>query len=220
MRIAVLFSGRIDRYEEHHTNIMNNIVQDHNVDFFISTICTTEDLENFCILYNPMGICNEPIDYQKYSKYEGNRYHMTNFHNMMCMHTHRMRVFQEMERYKHATHTTYDLVISMRLDAYSDDVLNYTEIMEGISEKDIYIPLGYDWGGVNDQMAIGEFSSMKAYMNVYQDIERWLMVSNFGPETLLKNYLDTQDVHIKRFPFRYRLINGKFYKHYTDPIMF
>ena len=217
-KLAILFSGRIDRFDEHYTNIMSNIVQTNEVDFFISTICSDTQLEHFCSLYKPKGICNDEINYDQYKHYECNKYHMTNFHNMMCMHIHRMRVYQEMELYSNTTNTKYDLVISMRLDAYSDSVLDIVGPVQ--EEADVvYIPNGYDWGGVNDQMALGNIQSMKVYMNLYQDIETWIQVQNFGPETILKNYLDAHNMNIIRFDFKYRLINGKFYKHYTDPIV-
>ena len=36
MNIAIIFSGRIYKFANHYNNIMDNIVQDNNVDFFLS----------------------------------------------------------------------------------------------------------------------------------------------------------------------------------------
>jgi hypothetical protein len=219
MKIAILFSGRMDRFDEHYTNIMENIVQGNDADFFLSTVCSNNELERFCLLYNPVSITNDDINYEEYKEFEGNRYHLTNFHNMMCMHCHRMRVYEELVAYVKATNTQYDFIISMRLDAYSDSKLDYSLFRRDVANI-LYIPLGYDWGGVNDQMAIGGMEAMEVYMNVYKEMGKWLSVPAFGPETILQNHLASYTkIVIERFPFKYRLINGKFYKHHTDPIV-
>ena len=241
MKIAILFSGRLDRSDEHHNNLLRQIVQEHDTDVFVSTIADQEKLEQFCELYHPISIVNEPIQYNP--SFESNRHPLCNYHNMMCMYCHRWRVFHEMDTYARLSHTHYDMVLSLRLDIYHDQQLDYAMFnvwSEGLGAarpsttndrgpftpgvvlhkfNGIWIPEGNDWGGINDQMAVGDVEAMRIYMNVWTNIDPWISLPNFGPEIILGQHLAQHDVIVHRFQHAYRLINGKYYQHFSDPIM-
>ena len=215
MRIAIVFSGRIDKYREHYHNIMTNVVQNHEADFFLSHSpeFAHEDLADFCQLYRPKTVNNGPIDYGDFSKYTCHP--QSNSHNMMCMWFNRRRVYQDMCNYMKETGTTYDLVINTRLDTYNDDPLNY-HLFECLDDNTVLVPEGYDWGGLNDQMAIGRFPAMAKYLTLFDriyEILDQLPPPYYGPEPALKKNMEMQGVEVYRFPFRYRLINGKLWHH-------
>jgi hypothetical protein len=106
------------------------------------------------------------------------------------------------------THTSYDWVISMRLDAFSDAPLPYARFTRS---SVLYIPEDNDWGGINDQFCVGTPDVMTTYLNVFPTIDRWLQIPNYGPETILSQHLTSQRASVERFAFPYRLMNGKMF---------
>lgn len=230
-RIAILFSGRIEKYDQHYTNIMERIVQDHDADFFLShSPELSEDLEDFGRIYRPKAINNDPIHFPDVSEYKCHP-DTSKPHNVLSMWVNRRRVFQEMRNYMINTNTWYDLVIHARIDAWYDESLNYHNLsLNDVGDRDIYIPQGNDWGGMNDQFAVGSYYSMESYMTLFDDVNNVLdhvtipdldihenrnmpRAYYYGPEPGLKKHLELQGVLVHRFPFRYRLINGKVFHH-------
>ena len=214
MRIAIVFSGRIDKYKEHYQNIMSHVVQGHEAHFFLSHSpeFVHEDLADFCRLYAPKTVNNDPIILDDFSKYTCHP--QSNSHNMMCMWYNRRRAYQDMSRYIAETGTQYDLVINTRLDTYNDEPLDYN-LFECLDENTILVPEGYDWGGLNDQMAIGRPQAMANYLTLYDRIYDILdqLSPYYGPEPALKKNMEMTGVEVYRFPFRYRLKNGKLWHH-------
>jgi hypothetical protein len=212
MKIAILFSGRIAKFDVHYENIINNIVQSHDADFFLSRAPdlpneTDEQVEEFKELYCPKAVQNTAHTFS--TDYSGLVLHpQTNMHNFMSMWFNRRRVFQMMMDYANETNTIYDMVISLRLDSLNEEPLDYGRMV--LAENTVYVPENYDWGGLNDQMAIGNVSSMAIYMMLFDDI--WNLMRRqpaFGPETILLAHLLNNSIHISRFPFQYKLKNGK-----------
>lgn len=216
LRIAVLFSGRIQRYKEHYENICFTIGQDHQVDFFLShSPECDEDLDDFIRLYQPKGVNNDPIHYLDVSSYACHP--ESNSHNMMCMWFNRKRVLDEMRKYMYENNVWYDLVISSRLDIWCYQLLDYGRFESSkLTDDEIYIPEGHDWGGYNDQMAIGTYYAMEKYMTLYDSLDiilKELMITNgtYGPEPVLKTHMEMMEMDVQRFVLDYRLINGKMY---------
>ena len=223
MKIAILFSGRIDRFREHRPNLLSHVIQDHDADVFLSHSPELPgDVDEFVRMYQPKKVVNEPITYGDFSQYHCHP--QSNSHNMMCMWINRARVFRALKEYMAETNTWYDLVISTRLDLYSDEHLNYA-VLSPLTDSDVYIPQGHDWGGLNDQCAIGTFYAMETYMMLYDTIYpilddmREVGMPTYGPEPVLLMHLARQGIRAQRFPYAYRLINGKFYKSHTDRIV-
>ena len=214
MRIAIVFSGRIDKYRDHYANIISHVVQDNEADFFLSHSpeLAHEDLDDFRILYRPKTLNNDPIDYGDFSKYKCHP--ESNSHNMMSMWFNRRRVYQDMCHYMTENGVMYDLVISTRLDTYNDEKMDY-DMFRCLDDNTILVPEGYDWGGLNDQMAIGRFPAMAKYLTLFDRIYPILdqLSPYYGPEPALLKNVEMQGLEVYRFPFRYRLINGKMYHH-------
>lgn len=227
MKIAILFSGRIEKYDQHRTNIMERIVQEHDADFFLShSPELSEDLDDFARIYRPKAINNDPIHFPDVSDYKCHP-DTSKPHNVLSMWFNRRRVFQEMRNYMIQTDTWYDVVIHARIDAWYDESLDYRAILQsGLDDRSVFVPHGYDWGGLNDQFAVGSYYSMESYMTLLDDIYNVLdhvtipdldihenrnmpRAYYYGPEPGLKKHLELQGVLVHRFPFRYRLINGK-----------
>jgi len=222
MKIAVLFSGRIHRYQEHYDNIQAMVVQGHSCDFFLShSPECVENLEEFVARYQPRVVCDDPIQYLDVSRWSCHP--QSNPHNMMCMWVNRQRVFEGLRDYMVRTRTWYDLVISTRLDTWCYEPLNYGLVTEvgmgmGMGDDTVWVPGGSDWGGLNDQLAMGSYYAMEKYMMLYPEVEPLLdelmtSIGYYGPEPLLKAHIDRVGLRVERFPLNYRLINGKIYHH-------
>ena len=288
MKIAILFSGRINRYQEHYENILTNIVQNNDADFFLShSPECEEDIEKFCTIYRPKTVNNDPIHYGQWAEkptttnssvsesalpIQGNEcrkrteplcgstrfttegdlrspekfdkgenatelltskgalhpeklgdlssytcHPQSNSHNVMCMWVNRQRVFQDMRDYMIKNNVWYDLVVCTRLDTWCYEALNLSKY-DNLSDTEIYVPNGCDWGGLNDQLAFGNYYAMEKYMMLYSNMRTILdilmtSIGYYGPEPILKVNIELNELTVHRFPLYYKLINGKMYHH-------
>lgn len=208
MRIAILFSGRIQQFERCYYNILKYIkINDNNeIDFFLShSPDLNEDLESFKKIFKPKLMINEPITYFNHTKYP--KYCHYQGHNTMCMFINRLRVFKLLETFINTTPTSYDLVISYRTETILNKDLNF-QWFNQLNENTIYIPEGNDWwGGLNDQLAFGTYDSMKIYLSLYEELKQ--MLDNgcvFHPETILRHYLNIKNINVIRIPLKYKLV--------------
>jgi hypothetical protein len=203
MHIAILFYGRINNYDKHYNNIINNITK--NVDtfdiFYSCDQAPYEDINKFNNLYKPLGVCNEKIEYTHDLNMYGHNPGVSNKHNMLCHFINKQRVYNLLEKHISLTNKVYDFVISTRLD-----IVYLNEINFNTFDNNLHIPLHADWlGGINDQIAIGSIENMKIYMNIYSNIIHLLETrkSIVHPESLFKAHLE--NVIIKRFPLNYNI---------------
>jgi hypothetical protein len=205
MKIAILFSGRIFKFGNHYNNIIENIVQGHDADFFLShSPELDEDLESFCEIYQPIATSNDPIpeyNFEKYPPYDEN----TRRRNVTCMQYNRRRVFNLLDEHIKKTGLQYDCIVSYRLDLFS-----YNKIDYNIQSNILYIPEGSDYnGGINDQVAYGTYEEMKVYMNLINHIDTILFnIGVFHAELINKENLLLHKVPIQRVLFDYEIIRG------------
>jgi hypothetical protein len=212
MKIAMVFSGRIKKYSQHLDNILNNIVQDNEVDFFLShSPELIEDLDEFSRFYKPKIIINDPIKYKDYSKFI--THDETSHHNVSSMLINRLRVQKAVFEYSNKNNINYDLVISYRFDlfCYNKLDLNYflKEIQQNNNNHYLFIPSGDDYGGINDRLAIGSMYSISKYLQLYEKLDEIMESGNciFHPEELLLYYMKTycQDIVINRFNSKFEI---------------
>ena len=199
MNIAIIFSGRIHKFANHYNNIMDNIVQDNNVDFFLShSPELKEDLELFSEIYNPVSICNDPLELFDYSKYPvPDLEHRPR--NFVSMYYNKRRGFNALNDHIQKTGKVYDIVISHRLDLFCFDTLDLSLVKNGLC-----IPESNAWG-MFDQFALGTLDTIQPYMNAYNQIETLLENGiMFNAEVLLDNALKGKKIF--RFPFKTRII--------------
>jgi hypothetical protein len=221
MKLAILFSGRIARHQEHYNNILDAFGRDNEIDFFLSHDPTLdEDINEFINLYKPVAVCDEAVLCNiNFESYPGSP-RANNIHNMGCHFINKMRVFDLLEKHvgngngNANTNLRYDYIIHHRLDVHCHDNIDYGCFVKN-KENQIYIPYVPDWmcnGGdyiaefLNDQMAIGDFESMKKYMNIYNNLVN--LLENGcppHPETLLRRHVDNIGLRVDRFYTNYQL---------------
>lgn len=203
MKIAILLSGRIKGYEQSFKNMMNHIVQEHDVDFFASYPKDTPNnlLLPFLQTFQPKVFIrsNEnyfSIDHIPTPTHVG----VKSRHNMICMYLNRNHVYHLFEDYKKEKNIQYDLVFSCRVDFMIHSKLDLNILLQKSKEGMICIPEGEDHNGINDRMACGNEEEMKKYMTCYESMEYLL---NHGrtlhPETMLREYFEYKEMKTYRF---------------------
>lgn len=104
-------------------------------------------------------------------------------------------------QYEKENNMQFDKVVRMRFDS---DIVNNIDVTKLKSPLNLEKNTG-DWGGLNDQFAIGDSKSMDHYCNIYHNLINMQHI-RFHPETLMVEHLST--VEYVEVPFNVR-INGK-----------
>jgi len=188
MRTAVLVYGRINKCVEHYNNIVKQL-GNVDVDFFLSSDNSDQKiLDKFIMLYKPITYNNDKIHYNyNLGKYPGRRREITNtlMHNMTCHFINKNRVFILLEKYIHSFKKKYD----------------FSEL----KENTIYIPFGYDYTGINDQIAYGKIDVMRKYnsINPLYLLENKLSIPH--PENLTRTNIYMHKLNIERPMIKYHL---------------
>lgn len=199
MKIAILIAGRILHFEKHYKNIIENIVQTNEVDFFLSHSPELgEDVESFRELYKPKTLNNDEI----IPRYIDEKYKHVNRHNCTRMLYNRQRVFNDFKEYSMNHNIHYDLIINYRIDTFAFNKLDYNWFNNS-NENNIYIPLGEDNGipnlSINDQMAFGNINVMEKYFSIYNNIIEYLQEGcRFVGEDLVWHCIKKNNMNIIR----------------------
>jgi len=211
MKIAVLLYGRIKKFKDHYSNLMESLGE-NQLDFFYSSDAESLELiSEFTELYKPIAICNNPIletiqsQLYKYQNPPSPDHGIVNVDNMTRHFINKGRVFKLLENYIEKEGIKYDLVFSTRLDIFYNEQLNFNSI----KENTIYIPDGRDYAdlAVNDNFAHGTFETMKKYMNLYDNIIGFLDKHAFlHPESLHFWNIRHHGINIIRYPLCYEII--------------
>lgn len=204
MKIAILFFGRLNKCKEHYDNIFSSIGKDNTIDTFMSSDNSPKELlDTFVELYKPISYINDKIEYTyDLTIYPGRREEV-NFHNMICHFTNKYRVFSLLENHINSTNTTYDIIVSLRLDLVYQSNFN----LHIPKQNTVYIPQGYDYlhNAVNDQIAYGTYETMKIYnsliLNMITLLDKGLTIPH--PESLVFANLKYNCVEIERFNLSY-----------------
>ena len=205
MKIAVLIYGRLNRARDHYNNIVGQIGREHDVDFFMSSDESSENVLNeFLEIYKPKKYNNKKKEYTNNLETYVKQPEVKN-HNMICHFINKQEVFKHLQEYIEETGNIYDTIISLRLDV----VIHNKFIFEGMKENTIYIPSGYDYGhpGINDQIAYGKYEVMEKYNNIYRNVIKLLddKLTIVHPETITLANLVYNKVEIERVKLDYCL---------------
>lgn len=221
MRIAVLLTGRIYTPDYDTTiNRLKSLFRVHKTMYFIS-------LNGTCHLnnearsedYNPqdhkvftenfiqdLHIPNECISIQDLQVpsyiYNFKKKEETKYFNVYSMFFHNKMCFSLLEKYTKKHNIAFDIVLKYRTDIIFKEPIQFEECDLGT----LYIPIGYNFGGVNDQVAYGDLDTMRVYCSCIDYLKD--VCDNgvlFHPETILNTHLLHRQMNIVRFPFSYRI---------------
>ena len=216
--IALIFSGRAYCYDDDSSikYILNKI----NADTFVSLNhkISKEFIQKFNVkqYYDvKFAILKEFTETEinnfkqivKNTKFGGG---FTVLKNILSQYYHHQNNYRILSNYN-----KYDVIIYARTDIKADKS-EYDKLCNFITthdflENEIHI-CTYHYGGICDQIAVGNLYSMKKYLNMYSHIVSILQSKTFtsqvGPknaEVLLKVHLKNQGILIKKLDFNYRL---------------
>jgi hypothetical protein len=201
MKIAILFSGRISCFQKSYPNIMENIVQGNDVDFFISYSKDSDINETNAFLekFEPKVFMESDEKY--FFVKDIYRKTRSSWHNVMCMYLNRQNVQSLFKKYIEEHQIQYDLVLSYRVDYWIHSKLNLQQLILKSNEGLLCIPVGNDYQGLNDQMAIGNMNTIIKYLSVYDSLPHILQrFKTLNPEIILQKYVKLKNIKLFRFP--------------------
>lgn len=202
MKIAIFFSGRVKGYE-HTFSHLTSIIDTYNPIFFTSLNQESEDdyIKTFCEKFN---IKTNQINYEKTILPDcfndvNSGSHVLNTYSMFY---HNYKAFCLIEQYQTIHNIKFDVIVKYRAEIQSSDILKFNEI----EDNKLYVPRGNDYGGINDQIAYGNFDIMKQYCELGNgNVEKLHLEkkTRYHPETLLHHHL--KPLTIVRPNFSYHL---------------
>jgi hypothetical protein len=207
MKIAVLFSGRVNNNIHQYNNYIDNLVQNNDVDLFVCHSKTERKdiLNDFIELYKPKKIIENDETYIDLSKYP--TIYGTRIYNVLYMYENRLKLFNIFNNYVLENNINYDIIISTRNDVWLYEKFDFYSLKPLVDNEKIFIPNPeLDSGGINDQIAVGNYNTISIYLQLY---ESFFHLLNSGvilhPETILYNYLNYKNLIILRFFIKYQL---------------
>jgi hypothetical protein len=205
MRIAILIYGRLNDFSINYKYIMYALSNYDSVDFFCSSDNSDEShLYEFIDICKPIDYINDKISTDEFKYfYDFPKHPSTNIDNMICHFINKNRVYNLLFKYIEANNKHYDIIMYLRADLKIYEKFNF----EHPKDNNIYIPLGADFGGINDQIAYGNLDVMKIYAYLIFKCE--LLISNHltlvHPETLTLANLIYNKLTINRFSLVYHI---------------
>lgn len=205
--VALLFAGRIKAYE--HNEKLKAIKDKFNATVFcsINKKNKSDYIKKFCETFD---ITDERLnlehtvapDWMKgYKKTPETLYDHT-----YSQYYNRFKAFELLEKYQKHHNMKFDCIIFMRVDM--DSSLSPELEIGDIKPNTLYVPETiYDWSGLNDQMAYGDFDTMKIYCDVVHNIKKMCEEQDltFHAESMLKKHIENSGLHLERFRHFYRL---------------
>lgn len=210
MKVAIYYSGRVEHAKAAYLKNKEQILQignKYNVMHFASLNESVNSNEFIEIFKNDFGITEDQINIEKTivpSDIQELKIPVSGkLNNMFSMFYHNMKSLELIKKYQEKHNCKFDIVVKYRADIFSGTPLAFPTT---VKENTIYIPDGSDWGGINDQIAFGDFSSMQKYSDCvlqFQDLGQ--SIRRYHPESILKAYLKKSNLSIQRFKFDYTL---------------
>ena len=195
LRVAVVFSGRATCYDESY-EWFKKFSDKYAVDFYCSI--STELDEHY----------QRFIDLYKIKKYIfGNKITCENFTGR----TNSVSMFYNLKSAVDLISLDdYDVVLYARADTVcAQDIDMSVAAHHPNRDNVVFIPTGFDYGGLNDQMAFGAPKAMFKYSRVFDNIDEYVQTGKIGsdvhPETTLKAHVDAVGLMVERFDLNYCL---------------
>ena len=194
MKIAILISGRLTSYDKHYQNIIDNLGEGCEIDFYagISEEPINEKLlDGFLKLYKPIAwkYSDKPLLDIDFSKVKSGK-------NLAPIKKNVMYMWRNRDNVKELLKGEYDWIISTRIDIFYKNKLDYSDL----DADSVNIPKGSDFGGYQDKIAIAKQLLMVEYLDVYDNLKKYVVDDKrtIEPETLVKYHLKNKNINVKR----------------------
>jgi hypothetical protein len=209
-KIAILLTGRIKGYK----NVINNLINiknTYNPIFFVSLNSDeTREIKEFCEIFEITKdqLNLEPTVYPEYILSNLESYIHCNPKNVYSMFYHNYCAFSLLKTYQIKNNSSFDIIMKYRADIDSEDTIQFEK---EIRNNNIYIPNVFNYKGVNDQIAYGDYQTMEKYSELVLKLED--MIKNniiLNGERMIKNHLKNEKIILKRFTYNYLLDKKRF----------
>jgi hypothetical protein len=215
MKVAVILSGRITAWQKCIETLKTRFTDLYDTDLYLSLDLDgeTEDIREMKTKFRIISCYYER--YTKYLKDIPYKSEETNERKSLSMFYHNFRAMNAILDNMKTTNTTYDVVVKFRADVTSSQPFI---IQHNITPNTIYIPYGWCYRGMNDQIAYGDLRTMTFYCNLYNHIPKYVYVEKtiFNPEFLLMFHLNMNNISIIRIPYVYELHPDRFNQDQDD----
>jgi hypothetical protein len=223
MKIAVCLSGGV-KFHQNSLSSLKKLLPTTSLKVFIHTYeiedinlfnsnswskkhSSSDDFESIINLYKADRFLIENFDKKKqeftelFNKWEKKHLLVRNDLGVISMFYSIYKSNELKCEYEKNNNIIFDRVIRMRFDSNIFEPLNL-ENFTGLN-----IPLGNDYGGINDQFAIGDSKYMDIYSNVIKNLENLTNIL-YHPETILYTHLNMMNLKINRFDHKIKINNN------------
>jgi len=218
--IALYISGRSTCFNENLIYQLKNYL-DKNKETEIHIFASlneepnTEHSKKFEEIIKPKKVIYEKFIAPEYILNHKNKHWYTKPYNCASMYYNNLKAFELIEEYSKELGIKYDMVIKYRTDIVRiENDLPIPE--EDIKENSIYTLFDYNWhGGLNDQIGVGSFNTMKLYSDLYNRLKEYLIEDDImlHPEILLRHHLTKNGVNLINLENWKYIINDKRYNY-------
>ena len=217
MRIALCISGQLRDWYGTYYSLINKISP---CDVFVST-WKSDSNQAFFQTVKPLKISITDFDSFKQQHrqlittpyYKGRLLHddatksCTNTEASMAMFFNIWRCNELKRQHEFVQGFKYDVVLRLRTEltfVRLPKITWFREIANG--DQRIYIPYGYEWGGITDLFAMGCSQSMDRYASIWKQLtpETPALAGPFlkNNESLLLHHLNTEDIQFRKAPMK------------------
>ena len=224
-RIAMCFSGQARAVKYCFESISNNLLAPlGKVDIFIHSwfIDPLErnkfdifhlniidaSLDEYVEMYRPVASLFEDFERSTYFRFNNMK------ERIRIMFYSMNRANELKSQYELDQGFKYDYVIRGRTDLFLRKPI-IPEQLYWLDDNSVLIPSGFDFGGINDQMAIGTSLAIDKYASIHKMLDRYLLDDGqqYDPERLMKHHLEREGFGIRRIDFDYGIIKKKMKYH-------
>jgi SAM-dependent methyltransferase len=204
-KVAVCISGYMRTFEQTFDRLFNNLLKQTNPDIFIHTwnymgsplrgfdnpmirVSTKSMLQRINRLYKPTQLIVEPaINFKPTPLMLQRNFDNRDINGVLSM-FYKVKVCNDLKKeHEQNNDFKYDCVIRMRSDLM---FMSPFYLNKDMDKNTLYVPTGYDYEGMNDQIAYGSSEIMDKYCDLYDNIDQLLRDGEkFNPEKLVKQHV-------------------------------
>ena len=205
LKVAVLFSGRINGYE-HLKDHLLNLQKTYNATFFASinkkriTPYVQSFFTTFSMNSDQYIITQTSIPQYIHNCIRGSHHYRDSTYPVLYQNS---QVFKQLEKYQETHNVLFDTIVIYRADINPSEVL----LLQKPSKYTLYIPEGKDFRGLNGHMAYGDFDTMKTYCSVVDSLEAYCEKNNIelNHEVMLNHHIKNTNLTVIRFKYNFEL---------------
>lgn len=210
MRIAIFFSGRVG--DRNLVELLKIKQYYKEVVFFMSVNEIAQTQKELETVKNILNMCDlqinvEKMEYPEYI-YKLKSRKESNPERVYSMFYHNFKAFLLIQNYQKKMECDFDIIMKYRDDIIpkADNIIHIFSKMK--DENKLYIPICYQYCGINDQIAIGNNRVMEKYSSAFKMFKQYTQENDefiLNPEIILKYHIKKVGIDVEKIKFSYTL---------------